>query len=62
MIRKIPNTLSKRRGTVAQDNLMNIGLAHDEFRHGGKRKVGIRVDFRGKLERVVYDRFRVVKL
>ena len=62
MIRKIPNTLSKRRRTVAKDNLMNVGLSHDEFRHGGKRKVGFRVEFRGEFERVVYDRFRVVEL
>ena len=62
MIRKVPNTLGKRRRTMAKDNLMNIGLSHDEFGHGGKRKVGIRVDFRGKLERVVYDRLGVVEL
>ena len=46
MIRKIPNTLGKPRGTMAKDNLMDIGLAHDKFGHGGKRKVGIWVDCR----------------
>ena len=62
MIRKIPNTLSKRRGTVAKNNLMDVGLSHDEFRHGGKRKMGFGVKFRGEFERVVYDRCRVVEL
>ena len=41
---------------------MDVGLSHDKFRHGGKCKMGFRVDFRGEFEGIVYNRFRVVEL
>ena len=57
-VRNGPNMFRKGRRTIAKDNLLHVGLAHDEFHRGREGKGRFRLRFGCKTKSLVSNRLR----